>query len=143
MTFDGHAYLIVSGEYDFATARTKARQMTYKGLPGHLATITSSGEYNFLRWTMNAQHTWIALSDADSEGNWIFVDGPENGRKATASAFLLWVLDEPDTNGDNDDCAAIFFYGYGAFSCASEFNYVVEFECVAEDMPGRCNSKHL
>jgi hypothetical protein len=141
MTFDGHAYLIVSGQYIFATALTKARQMTYKGLPGHLVTITSADEYNFIRRAMNAHGTWIGLSDADSEGNWVFVDGPETGTKATATDYLLWSQGQPDASNANSDCVMISYEGYAAYSCDLLVNFIVEFECVAEDMPGRCNSK--
>ena len=72
----------------FADALTRAASMSHLGVRGHLATITSQAEQDFVLkyfkelgrspfWT-NAKF-WIAASDAAVEGEWRWVAGPEEG----------------------------------------------------------------
>jgi hypothetical protein len=142
MVHEGHAYMIVSGQHSHTTAIDRASQMIYHGLTGHLAAITSSSEYNFLRWSMNAQDAWIALSGVASKGSWIFAAGPEQGSSATTASFLLWSPGEP-SNPAEGECVVLSYGGYSTRNCSEQFNYIIEFECTAAMMPAsRCNRKH-
>ena len=52
---------------------------TYQGLSGYLATVTSLEEHQFIR-EKTAATAWIGGSDADSEGTFVWMDGPEKGQ---------------------------------------------------------------
>jgi hypothetical protein len=80
----GHTYEVVWSPapltWEDACAQAEARQ--WGGVPGHLATITSEDEEDFLRahfWNWSAQSLFIGASDADEEGVWKWVTGPEAG----------------------------------------------------------------
>ncbi len=62
---------------DRCTNKTSRRSMG--GLKGYLATITSLEEHDFLRGKLSGTG-WIGGSDIDSEGTFIWMDGPEVGQ---------------------------------------------------------------
>jgi hypothetical protein len=131
--------MIADGAYNYSVALSRSSQMTYRGLPGHLATITSAGEHNFLYWKLNSRFVWIALSDERSEGVWMHTAGPEEGKRAFPHNFTLWTQYEP-TGGRTANCACLGPGGLLDYTCITGFNYVVEFECSdATSPPGRCN----
>jgi hypothetical protein len=77
----------------FANALTRAASMSHLGVPGHLATITSQIEQDFVRQYFlelsrfpsprlgRDELAWIAASDAAVEGEWRWVAGPEAGQQ--------------------------------------------------------------
>src|SRR5262249_27400911 len=92
---NGHYYQVVEngGSISWSTAKTAAAGMTFNGLQGYLATITSSGENAFLAQT-TPDAAWIgATEDAAygasgsgaSTGNYTWVTGPEAGQ-----VFWIW-----------------------------------------------------
>ena len=126
----GHSYEVV--ETDGVTwdeARELASERTYNGKAGYLATITSREEDRLVE-TMIDDGAWIGASDANEEGTWRWVTGPEgrenngNGRHfftqtssstgeqyggatpgggdAVAFAFEDWNSDEPNNLDDED-----------------------------------------
>ncbi|MBU6280147.1 MAG: IPT/TIG domain-containing protein, partial [Actinomycetales bacterium] len=52
---------------------------TFNGLVGYLATSTSQAENDFIYSKVGGNAGWIAGSDADVEGTWKWVSGPEAG----------------------------------------------------------------
>ena len=72
---------------DWSEARDEASSVDWEffGQTGYLATITSRAENNFLarRFNLNggAASGWLAGSDADNEGEWYWVSGPEAGQQ--------------------------------------------------------------
>jgi hypothetical protein len=80
---NGHYYDFVEGGFGFAAALTDAASQVYLGASGHLVTITSASENDFIVNTFlrpaSADFAWIAGSDAASEGVWRWVAGPEAG----------------------------------------------------------------
>ena len=99
---NGHYYAFFYGGTDFlppgvrpampfADALTRAASMSHLGVPGHLATITSQAEQDFVlkyfkelgNRTFSAydRNFWIAGSDAAVEGEWRWVAGPEAGQQ--------------------------------------------------------------
>lgn len=96
---NGHYYAFFNGAGDerfirpampFADALTRAASISHLGVPGHLATITSQVEQDFVlkhfkelersQFRMNDKF-WIAASDAAVEGEWRWVAGPEAGQQ--------------------------------------------------------------
>ncbi|SHF22033.1 gliding motility-associated C-terminal domain-containing protein [Mariniphaga anaerophila] len=62
----------------WTAARDSAAKMDYYGLQGYLATITSSVENDFI-WSKIDGVGWIGANDAEKEGTWKWVTGPETG----------------------------------------------------------------
>lgn len=58
-----------------------AAKITYKGVTGHLATVTSESENTFVRDRIGpARNVFLAGSDKDREGQWKWYAGPEAGQ---------------------------------------------------------------
>ena len=80
-----HFYKYVPGKITGYNAQLAASTSIELGLPGYLASITSEDENNFVAGKIQgdsgsvAQNVWIGASDADSEGDWKWVGGPDNG----------------------------------------------------------------
>jgi hypothetical protein len=91
---NGHYYQYVldslPGLLTFEDALARAAAASHDGVPGHLVTITSQAEQDFLTNTYGHwgfQHwLWIGASDAAVEGEWRWVAGPEAGQ-------LFWLGD--------------------------------------------------
>ena len=107
----GHYYEYVADVGILWTeARVKAEQRTYNGLPGYLATITSRDEAQLTGEQADGTG-WIGGSDAEVEGTWKWVTGPEAGTvfwigdfggSAPNGAFSFWNNGEPNNLGDED-----------------------------------------
>lgn len=68
-------------ERTWTKALADASQYTFKGVRGHLATITSETENTFVRDRLgNARNVFLAGSDKDREGQWKWYAGPEEGQ---------------------------------------------------------------
>jgi hypothetical protein len=95
---NGHYYAFFNGADDgdsfglpampFAAALTRAASMSHLGVPGHLATITSQAEQDFVLKQYKVPRSspfktwdyfWLAASDAAVEGEWRWITGTEVG----------------------------------------------------------------
>jgi hypothetical protein len=140
---NGHYYQIVHRRYErphislnpsFQFALNNAESRTHLGIRGHLVTITSQGEHDFLFDTFGNPYLgdwlWIGASDAAVEGEWRWVSGPEAGElfwlgnvDGTVFGFESWGFnrdplphDEPNNFNDNqplvgEDFAAMQIFG--------------------------------
>lgn len=87
-------------------ALTDAESKDIFGLKGYLATITTTGENNFILDRVSGT-AWIGASDRATEGDWRWVTGPEAaqnggaGRRLT-DGFTNWAPGEPNNSGDED-----------------------------------------
>jgi PKD repeat protein len=130
----GHFYRYVSNyRISWLNAKTDAESaaMMYYGLKGYLATITSQVENDFIKLKTKGVG-WIGASDANSEGEWRWVTGPEgledsgrgrlfwngkgldyNNNVAGTGPYLgqfnNWNNNEPNDTGGNEDYAHILF----------------------------------
>jgi hypothetical protein len=126
------------------TSSTTLTRRTLGGLRGYLANITSLAEHEFL-YTKLQQTGWIGGADTDSEGTFIWMDGPEKGqpfwnssstvRNGTnvisgSARFNYFNAGEPN-NASNEDFAEFGFGSAGAWNdCRNGCNrtrYVVEY----------------
>ena len=107
----GHYYIYESEPgITWTEARDAAANQTYFGLQGYLATITTEEESQ-LAGEQSAGTGWIGGSDAENEGTWKWVTGPEAGTifwqgTANGSApngeYSFWNTNEPNQAGNED-----------------------------------------
>ncbi len=136
---NGHVYLVVSTVDDWATAKAAADATSFKGAGGYLVTLTSAAESAFVVPLLTSD-AWMGSSDAAVEGEWRWVDGPENSTQfwsgnnsgsTVGGQYANWNPSEPNNSGGNENCGE-FQYGSGGvwndFGCAlTQPAYVVEY----------------
>ena len=83
---NGHYYEFVRPFVTFPQALAAASGASHLGRAGHLVTITSAEEQNFLALTFGNATGWIGASDAAVNGEWRWITGPEAGQ-------LFWKLE--------------------------------------------------
>lgn len=155
-TENGHYYEFVSASgITWDQAKTDAEARTLYGLNGYLVTITSATE-NALMMSMAGGNGWIGASDANSEGIWKWVTGPEAGTQfwtgdtnaGTSSTsnygsayngqYANWVSSEPnnaDGSRGGEDVAHFYYSGanagkwndFAATNTSSIAGYIVEY----------------
>ncbi|WP_083262619.1 gliding motility-associated C-terminal domain-containing protein [Roseivirga sp. 4D4] len=100
----GHFYKFFSDPGILWTiAAAEAASKTLFGLNGYLATITTTGENQFILDRVSGT-AWIGASDAAVEGVWRWVTGPEalqnNGEgRLLSDGFTNWEVGEPNNLG--------------------------------------------
>ncbi|MCD0467951.1 T9SS type B sorting domain-containing protein [Flavobacterium sp. ENC] len=94
-----HYYLFIpSIGITWTAAKTAAEATNYYGLKGYLATILAADEAQLIGEQASGTG-WIGGSDAETEGTWKWVTGPEAGTKMS---YTFWNNGEPNNQGDED-----------------------------------------
>jgi hypothetical protein len=147
---NGHYYLIGFGDdqpLGWHEASAAAEGLTFLGMTGYLATLTSEAEQDFLQSHgflsfASADDLWIGASDAAVEGDWRWVTGPEAGQlfwrgdyDGEPFGFSPWHEGEPNDAGNED--YAVVRYSQQWNDLAPDFTryttgYLVEFSAVPE-----------
>jgi len=85
----GHYYEFISlVDVTWTESKELAENLTYYGLQGYLATITSAEE-NQIAAVQTNDVGWIGASDAANEGDWRWVTGPE-GLENNGDGLPFW-----------------------------------------------------
>ena len=108
-----------------------ASEQYYAGVQGHLWVPSSNLEVQSvidLKQAFHSDGVWIAVSDTDTEGQWIATAGPYNG--TDLSDLIYWRNSEPG-GGIVENCVVIDdTYQARDYVCAdTNSKYIVEFEC--------------
>jgi uncharacterized delta-60 repeat protein len=108
--YNGHYYQVINEAVTWQEAMDLAAGSTYEGVEGHLVTVTSAGEQAFVTNLVKEHVTtgwdgssiWLAASDAQEEGVWRWMAGPESGSNfwagdgsggPVAESFSAWIND--------------------------------------------------
>lgn len=124
---NGHVYKVVSGECDedvgpgcinWTDAQAAAAASSYQGLSGYLTTITTAEENAYIAARLTGGAAWIGASDAATEDDWRWINGPETGTSfysgrgdisgaPVGGAYNNWNSGEPNDSPD-EDCAEMY-----------------------------------
>ncbi|AOW20995.1 T9SS type B sorting domain-containing protein [Urechidicola croceus] len=116
-----HYYEFVSDlGITWTEAKILAQTSSYLGLQGYLTTISSYDEAQLIGRQLSGTG-WIGGSDAEIEGEWKWVTGPEIGTvfwnglaDGSSPNFAFWNGNEPNSQGTgNEDYAHISYPGIG------------------------------
>ncbi|AWN41722.1 hypothetical protein DK389_15910 [Methylobacterium durans] len=128
---NGHYYKFVDGGYTFVQAQAAAAASG-----GYLATVTSAQENSFIFGLTAGAYAWLGGSDAQTEGQWRWVSGPETGTtfwnggtngSASSGQFANWQPGTEPNNLGDEDHVHMWPGGYWNDSNgASPFGYVIE-----------------
>ena len=121
------------------TAASAATLTGLTGVNGHLVTITSQTENDFITTLVGANRVWTAGSDATTEGEWFWIRGPESGQQfwtggASGSAFNSmysnWTAGDPSNGNFAWDYAEHIASAqwWSNASIATTPGYVIEWE---------------
>jgi gliding motility-associated-like protein len=116
---NGHYYLFIPNiGIRWTAAKAAAETTTYYGLQGYLATITSAEEAQ-IAGEQTTGAGWIGGSDANAEGTWKWMTGPEAGTifwngnfTGSTPSFAFWNNGEPN-NFNNEHYAHVTAPGVG------------------------------
>lgn len=131
---NGHYYEYIDGYYTLSQAQAAAGALSYEGEQGYLVTITSQAEEDFVS-ALTDERYWIGASDAEREGRWVWISGPEEGQ-TLGSTYSNWLDGEPNdgfyffTSEDgvvgNYNKAGVT--GWNDEAMGSDVGYIVEFQ---------------
>lgn len=133
--FNGHYYELADTALGWAAANTAASGYTYLTAKGHLVSITSSAENDFLRSIFATG--WIGANDLAVNGVFRWISGgPDNNTVLNNSTYLNWEPTNPK-NTSGYDCVQL--NGATASSCIGCWTtapcttpvlpFIVEYEC--------------
>ena len=136
---NGHWYGYVAAALSWDDAKLAAAAKTLPNTTGrgYLATITSAAENTFINNNFSTT-SLLGGSDAATEGDWYWMDGPEAGTKffsngaAVDGAYTNWAADEPNNSGGIEDYLHLWT-GDTWNDIAGDGSYIVEFGGMAGD----------
>lgn len=136
---NGHYYQLFTQSTDWNSANAAASALTYNGLQGHLVTVTSQAETDWIVSTFGAaaiDNAYMGLyQDASAPdyseptGGWRWVTGEAFG-------YTNWSGGEPNNNGAEN--VGHFWAGSGLWNDIDpswSFHYMVEYSDAANPVP--------
>jgi beta-lactamase regulating signal transducer with metallopeptidase domain len=100
--YNGHWYAVFTTEMRWDNAKTAADNMTYEGIPGHLATLTSAEEKNWVQGNLDLNgetRLWLGGYQASREfepnGGWTWITNEP-------WSYTDWMPGEPNNIGNEE-----------------------------------------
>jgi Ca2+-binding RTX toxin-like protein len=125
--FQDNSYALISSDtaLDWEAAKIAAESITYNGVKGHLATVTSEAENQFIVDNVyilaNGESSWIGGTDQVTDGNWEWVTGePWN--------YSSWSSGEPNNWNGPENYLVYWQNGLWNDGGGVTTYYIVEFE---------------
>ena len=126
---NGHYYAVVRGDTTWQAANAAAESLRFRGSQGHLATLASAAEQQFLADLAGPANTrlWIGLTDEGTEGKFRWVTGEP-------LSFTNWAPGQPANTGGQEHYGEIVnlpnvpWRWNDASASWIDFGYFVEFE---------------
>ena len=101
VAFGGHNYVAILAPMTWPEARKACRQMG-----GHLATLETKEETEFLKKLISGIGCWVGCTDRPQEGRWRWLNGTPVDRS-------LWAQGEPDNAWGGQDFGMLNARGLG------------------------------
>lgn len=125
--FNGHTYAVYSEQMNWHDAQTFCEE-----LGGHLVTITSEEEMDFIlnEIMVIGEDCMIGFSDAETEGDWVWVTGEDN-------EYTNWADGEPNNEWEEDYAAMMNGSGVwndGHFDTEDYWNFICEWDFVVDSI---------
>lgn len=130
-----HAYEFISGNYSYSQAKAAAAAMTFDGMQGHLATVTSADENAHVMSVSGGNMTWLGGERDAGTNTFRWIAGDEAGQAfwdngAVAGVYHNFNPGEPNNAGGAEP--AVHTWNNGLWNdhqdSASVFmGFVVEF----------------
>jgi hypothetical protein len=118
-----HAYRVISSPNSWTGASNFAASQTYQTLPGHLATIESATENEFVRSLLGTDNHWLGGSLTSTGYTWMNLD---------STSYDNWASAPTGAVGD-----AIIMANNGLWSTAipnTQLPYVIEFDTPCQQL---------
>jgi hypothetical protein len=146
--FENRFYDIIVGNRNYEAANADAAGRVFNGWVGHICTVTSFAEEEFIRQKINAEgssRTYLGGDDQAIEGDWVWGKGPEStvvsdplfyrGQWPTGTAqsnyYVNWNGGEPNQWGGGEDCIEMYASSgrWNDISCTGvRPSYCIEYE---------------
>jgi hypothetical protein len=139
----GNYYEFIGGSFTWDGAKSAAEALTFNSVQGHLVTILSSGENDFILNNLSLTgQTWMGATDSAVEGDWRWVTSElfwQGGAGGTAQNGLYanWTTGQPD-NFSNEDFGIFLLAGTwndGPSPNPNPVGYIVEYDTNAVPLP--------
>ncbi len=127
--YNGHYYRLVSQGRNWTEAKQEAEWSTHAGLQGHLASVTSEAENDFIAGLGSVDGYWLGGFQAPGGSgpgeNWQWITGE-------VFAYANWNSGEPNNAGDEDENALIYNSNEGQWNDLPKgegaAGYVIEYD---------------
>lgn len=129
----GNYYEFVDQVVSWEEARNDAASRAYMGLTGHLVTITSQEEEDFIWNSLTQDVAYGGAADAETEGTWKWVVGPEAGtvfwKDGSTLTYANWRFAEPNNDSGIEHYLMVNYAGkhWNDERGVGPYGYIVEY----------------
>jgi hypothetical protein len=126
---------VVPTHLDWDEANQAAQRLSYNGIRGHLVTVTSKAESDFVKTLVSGSSAayWIGADKRDGSSEWKWVADRAFDRQRISPSY--WAAAQPNGGGN---CLELHADGtWNDEACVYDRAYIVEFDAEPEPNPDR------
>ncbi|MEM6407204.1 MAG: C-type lectin domain-containing protein [Pseudomonadota bacterium] len=134
---NGHYYEVITTKMTFAEAKAYAAAQTHNGVQGHLATITSAEENEFIYALTGTHWSWLGGERIGRDNIFQWTEGPEAGTVfyddgEVSGVFNAFARNEPNNwRNTNEDAVHIWAGGtWNDLRKSKKIRTVIEYSSV-------------